>query len=172
MEELVKQYLKPIYGFVFYYAKNRADAEDLTQEVFLRVWKNFKKIDPEKNLKAWLFRIAKNTALDWLKKKKAVPFSNFEDAEGDNPVLDQLTDPAPLPDELFARADLAEQLNAALAKLPENQREVLTLYYLGQLNLPEIAESLKQPLNTIKSRHRRGLIALRQYLTKISDQAL
>lgn len=161
---LTERYLKLVYNFVLSYLGDIPAAEDITQEVFLRVWKNLKKFDRKKSFKTWLYSIAKNAALDWLKKKKAIPLSQFENAEGDNAVLDSLVDESPLPDELLARKDLAQVLVAALDKLTPKHREVLLLYYRDQLNMGEIAEILAELVETIKSRHRRALIALKVHL--------
>ncbi|MBI5220967.1 MAG: RNA polymerase sigma factor [Candidatus Liptonbacteria bacterium] len=164
LEALWGRYLKPIYNFVARYIGSTGDAEDITQDIFLNTWRNLRKFDPQRKFKAWIFTIAKNTALNWIKKKKPALFSEFEDAEGQSGLLDTLADPAPLPDELFARADLAVRLTAAIARLRPNYRAVLLLRYRAQLTLEEIAETLGEPVNTIKSRHHRGLKLLREQL--------
>ncbi|HRY63003.1 MAG TPA: sigma-70 family RNA polymerase sigma factor [Patescibacteria group bacterium] len=161
---LVERYLPKIYHFIYRYVGNATDAEDLTQEVFIRVWKNLKKFDPTKKFKTWLFTIAKNISFDWLKKKKNLNFSDLINSEGDNPLVDNILDPAPLPDELLARADIVIELNAALSQLPARYSQVLELYYHEEFNLREIAEILEVPVDTIKSRHRRALIMLRPLL--------
>lgn len=164
LELLVRRYLKPVYGFVYRYAGGAVDAEDITQEVFVKVWRNMKKFDREKSFKTWIFSIAKNTALDFLKKKKVIMFSEFENEAGENAILETLTDPAPLADELFARADLKATLARALERLSPKYRMALSLYYNNNLNFREIGESLGEPLNTVKSRHRRALAILRSLL--------
>lgn len=164
---LLVRHLKPVYNFIWRYIGDDSTAEDVVQEVFLRVWKNLKKFNRKKSFKTWLYRIAKNAALDWLKKKKAIPLSRFENTEGDNVVLDSLVDDSPLPDELLARQDLVKALSTALDKLTYKHREVLLLYYQNQLTLGEIAEVLAEPMDTVKSRHRRALIALRVHLKEL-----
>lgn len=74
LEILIRRYLKPIYFFVYGYTKDEQKAEDIAQEVFVKIWKNLKKFDKNKNFKTWIFTIAKNTALDYLKKKKSCRF--------------------------------------------------------------------------------------------------
>ena len=69
LEILIGQYLKPIYSFIYRYVGNASEAEDITQEVFVRVWKNLKKFDQNKKFKTWIFGIAKNASIDWLRKK-------------------------------------------------------------------------------------------------------
>lgn len=164
LEQLFNRYLKPIFGFVFRYLNDPAETENITQEVFVKVWANLKKFDTKKKFKTWLYTIAKNTVYDFFKKKKSLPFSNFENTEGDNLLLDNLSDSNPLPDELFAKTDLADQLNKAMAHLPPDARAVIHLYYLEQFTLQEIADSLQESINTIKSRHRRALITLRKIM--------
>ncbi len=90
LEILIQRYLKPVYGFAYRYVGNVQEAEDIAQEVFVKVWKNLKKpalslskgFDPKKgNFKAWIFTIAKNTAFDFLKKKKSLQFSDLQKEE-------------------------------------------------------------------------------------------
>ena len=161
LELLIRQYLKPIYSFVSRYVGNGQEAEDITQEVFVRVWRNLKKFDQNKSFKTWLFSIAKNASLDFLKKKKAIPFSEFDTEEGGNRITDTLADPSPLPLELLEKAGMARMLNEAMEKLSPQYRMVLFLRYNDHFNFREIAESLNEPLNTVKSRHRRALVMLR-----------
>lgn len=165
LELLIGQYLKPIYSFVCRYVGNGQEAEDITQEVFVRVWRNLKKFDQEKSFKTWIFSIAKNASLDHLKKKRAIPFSEFDREDGKNVITDTLVDPLPLSLALLERADMAKMLNVAMENLSPQYRMVLFLRYNDHFNFREIAESMKEPLHTIKSRHRRALIKLKELLT-------
>jgi len=167
LEILIKSYLKPIYSFVYRYVRNEQEAEDITQEVFVKVWRNLKKFDQDKSFKTWIFSIAKNTSIDWLRKKKAIPFSNFENKEGKNILTEKLTDPAPLPNEILERVGIAETLNAAMSQLIPKYRIVLSLRYNNYFTFGEIAESLGEPLHTVKSRYRRALIQLRKLLPNL-----
>lgn len=161
---LIKRYLKPIYSFSYRYIGNARDAEDAAQETFVKMWKNLHKFNPNKNLKTWIFSIAKNTAIDFLKKKKAIPFSEFETEDGGNLIADTLADPSPLPQELLEKAGMAQMLNSAMEKLSPKYRMVLFLRYNDHFNFREIAQSLGEPLNTVKSRHWRALIMLKAML--------
>jgi len=75
---LIKRYLKPIYNFVYRYVSEAASAEDITQETFVKVWKNLNKFDQRKHFKTWIFCLAKNTAIDFLRKKKEIHFLNLK----------------------------------------------------------------------------------------------
>jgi len=140
---------------------DRDAAEDLTQETFVKAWKNLKSFDQKRNFKTWIFTIAKNTAFDWLKKKKEIPFSTFTDEEGES-WLENVADENFLPDEILERSDLAEELEKILEKIPVHYRTILLLHCKEDFSLHEIAEILGEPYNTIKSRHQRGLGRLKK----------
>ncbi len=166
LEVLIKQYLKPIYSFVFRYVGNFQDAEDITQEVFVKVWRNLKKFDQNRSFKTWIFSIAKNASIDWLRKKKTVPFSSFENEEGKNKLIETLADPAPLPSELLERADIAQILTSAMEKLSPKYRMILFLHCNDHFTFREIAEVLEESIDTVKSRYRRALIILKKLLSE------
>lgn len=157
LEILIQQYLKPIYNFAHRYAGNAQDAEDITQDVFVKVWRNLKKFDRQKSFKAWIFTIAKNTSIDALKKRKPALFSEFS-------AIEKIADPSPSPNEIFERKEISQMLNLLINKLPLKYRNVLFLRYNNNLAFQEIAETLNKPINTVKSRHRRALIILKKFL--------
>ena len=150
LEILIHRYLKPIYSFVYRYVNNRQEAEDITQEVFVRVWRNLKKFKRSKSFKTWIFTIAKNSCIDFFRKKKTIPFSEPEDIAGE--------------DKFFERTNINQLLQFAKDKLMPKYQLVLSLYYNQNLNFREISETTGEPLNTIKSRHRRALILLKKSL--------
>jgi RNA polymerase sigma-70 factor (ECF subfamily) len=162
--QLVKKYLKPVYNFLYYFTRDRAVLDDLTQETFIKVWKNLKRFDRKKSFKTWLFMIAKNTAYDYFKKKKTVPFANFRDAGGNN-RLENISDESILPDEILNRKNIAQELEKKLAEIPEHYRMILIMHYKEDFSLAEIAEILSKPYNTIKSCHQRSLKKLKKVLT-------
>lgn len=162
LDILIKRHFRAIYGFVFSYVKNKELAEDITQETFLKVFRNIKKIDKNKSFKSWVYTIAKNTALDYFKKKKSVAFSSFEDATGKNVLMEVLADKAKQPHELAELLEDSSLFLGAIKTLSAKYQQILLMYYYEYLNFREIAEKLQEPINTIKSRHRRGLVLLKQ----------
>jgi RNA polymerase sigma-70 factor, ECF subfamily len=189
-ELLIQRHLKPVYNFVYRYAGNSQDAQDITQDAFVKAWCNLHKFNPQRSrsaislnkkqkspapyrtseassgsgFKTWIFAIAKNTAFDYLKKKKAIPFSRFENQEGRNMLADRIIDPSHLPQELFERTAISRMLSLAIDKLSPRYRAVVLLHHNDELAFREIAQSLKEPVNTVKSRYRRALILLRKSL--------
>lgn len=164
--ELVKKYLKPVYNFLYRLTNDTSNLDDLTQVTFIKTWKNIKKFDRNKSFKTWLFTIAKNTAYDYLKKKKTIPFSNFIDMEGNN-RLENISESEILPDKLLEKADAAKELEEALLKISSQYQIILLMHYKNDFTLAEISEILAISYNTIKSQHQRGLKALRQILSKM-----
>jgi len=164
-ERLLKKHLKPLYNFLYQLTGDSLVAEDLTQITFVKSWKNLRRYDNSKNFKVWIFAIAKNTAYDWFKKKKTIPFSSFIDGEGNN-KLENISDKNILPDEILNRKNIAEELEKKLQELPEHYRLVLTLHYKEDFSLSEISEILKISCNTAKSQHLRGLMKLKKLLEK------
>jgi RNA polymerase sigma-70 factor (ECF subfamily) len=158
---LMKIYLKPIYNFLYQLSGDFSAIDDLTQETFVKVWKNRRRFDEKKSFKTWIFTIAKNTAYDYFKKKKTIPFSRFLDEDGNN-KLENVAEQSILPDEILARKDIAQELEKKLKEIPEKYRLLLTLHYKEDFSLTEISQILKIPYNTIKSNHGRALKALKE----------
>lgn len=164
LEVLIKRYLKPIFSFAYRYTDNVQEAEDISQTVFVKVWQNLKRFDQKKSFKTWIFTIAKNKCIDFLRKKKTVLFSNFENEKRENSFVEKLKDSSPLPDEIFEAHNLKEKLNLAINKLSPKNKAVLILRYNDHFTFKEIAEVLNEPLNTVKSRHNRALVLLRKLI--------
>jgi RNA polymerase sigma-70 factor (ECF subfamily) len=164
IELILKQYLKPVYNFAFRIVRDRSEAEDITQEVFVKIWKNIKKFDPDQNFKTWLFTIARNTTFDWLRKRKDISFSQMGDDE--KKFEETLSSIEPLPDEIFIKKELAKELEEVLSKIRPDFREIILLHYTEDLTFEEISKIVNKPLNTVKSHHLRGLSSLRKMLLK------
>ncbi|MDR3558710.1 MAG: RNA polymerase sigma factor [Candidatus Pacebacteria bacterium] len=159
---LVERYSRDVYGFAFFMAKDKSDAEDITQETFVKVWKNLTKFKPEQRFKSWLLAITRNTTIDYIRKRRHAVFSDFDDDEGSNVLVETLADEERLADEVASLAESAEQTGDAVKKLTDIYRSVIALRYESGLSFEEISAVLKKPVNTVKSQHRRALIALRK----------
>ena len=124
------------FNLAYRMTSDAADAEDLTQEIFLRLFQNMKKYDPARPFAPWFRRVATNTALNWCRGRKSrpIPLDNLEIA----------TDPASTPG-----ADAV--LRKAIRALPEEYRVVVSLRYLEDLSIGEIAEAIGSPTGTVKT---------------------
>jgi len=166
LEILIKRYLKQIYGFIHHYINNDSEAEDIAQEVFFRAWKNIKKFDTKKSFKTWIFTIAKNASIDFLKKKKEVSFSMLNDKKNENSLIENIQDKNPTPIETVKTSNTSEIINFAIKNLSQKYKEVIILYYIEHLNFRQISEILNESIDTVKSRHRRSIIALKELIPK------
>lgn len=166
LEILIQRYLKTVYIFLFRYIGNAKEAEDISQKVFISVWRNLRKFDQSKSLKAWILGIAKNAAIDFFRKKKTIPFSAFEDESGENVLENTMKSEEFLPEEILENKNIKQELERVMGKIPQKYRATLMFYYKDGLNFREIADLLDVPMNTVKSWHRRGLMKLRELLVK------
>lgn len=167
---LVDRHMPMVYKFTYRYVGDVDTANDVVQDVFIKVWKNIRKFDPKKNFKTWLLTITKNTALDSIKKKKAVLFSRIEEGDADLDVfLAPYVGGPDLPDELLQRKQTKAELQRVVQALNPSYRSVLLLRYVEHLKFREIADVLEEPIDTIKSKHRRALIQLRKLLTSTQN---
>lgn len=163
---IIGRHLKLVYNFSYRLTGNAQNSEDISQETFIKIWKNIKKYDPNQELKTWLLAIAKNTAIDWMRKRKDFVFSDFETADGKNLITDFLSDHALLSDKIAIQAEDQKFIGDLLDKLSLADREIISLRYNDSLTFEKIGQILGRPLNTVKNRHRRALIFLRRILNR------
>lgn len=166
---LVERYLGPLFRFLVRMVGDRGIAEDLVQEVFVKAWKRMSSFDMTKSFKTWIFTIAKHTAIDYLRKQKRTwpfVFSFDEGGDGDErSMMETVADPRPLVSVLLEDKERAASLDMALAALSDEGRTVVLLHDGEDMTFQEIADMLKKPMNTVKSRYRRSLEALRTRLS-------
>jgi len=157
---LYDRYSGPVYSLAFRIVRDPSTAEEITQDVFLKFWRQPDRFDPARGAFAsWLLRSAHNRAIDVIRAQRAS--NNAADVEL---ALLEVRDESPLPEE---RAWLREErtlVRDALGQLSENQRTVLELAYFGGFTQWQIAERTREPLGTIKTRTRLALMKLRSIL--------
>jgi len=166
LEELIQRHFRPVFLFAKSYVKTDFEAEDITQETFVKMWKNLKRFDQGKKFTTWLFQIAKNTAIDYLRKHKKIVAAEDLDEERMEIQLQQLVDNNPLPQEIFDQAGFENKLDEIIGKLPDKQRLVVAMHLRDELTFEEISFILGESVNTIKSRYRRALMLVRDNLSK------
>jgi RNA polymerase sigma-70 factor (ECF subfamily) len=165
-KSLINRYISPLYNFTARIT-NKDDAPDIVSETFIKAWKNINRFNEQKaSFKTWIFTIARNTAIDFLRKKRNVLFSNMKNSDEDiNSFEENIPDEQILPDIALQKLQDEEFLNKTLNGLESGYREVLVLHYQEEMTFVEIGKILNKPLNTVKSQHRRALIELRKKLS-------
>jgi len=169
LEILIKRYLPLVYNFSRQFTGDPSKASDIAQETFVKAWKNIKKFDRERNFKPWILAIAKNTALDWLKRREDMPFSSFENEETGYNILETISDNSPSPEVLFGQTETREKMDAAIKELPEKHREIVRMRNEDQLTFKEISKMMKEPLNTVKNRYWRAAQSIKKKLAERID---
>ncbi len=165
LEELLARYQHRLYRYLLRFARDRALADDLFQQTWLRVAQKIRQYDPSRNFDGWLFSVARNLAIDHLRRYR--PESLDEPVPGDpagEPRHARLAARGPSALDRVLERERSERLVTALGSLPWIYREVLTLRFEEEMKLEELAEVLDVPLSTAKTRLRRGLEQLRQIL--------
>ncbi len=156
-EQLVTLFERRIFGFAFRHVSNREDAEDITQDIFIKLYKKLGSYDSTQGFTTWLFTIATNTIYDFLRRKRAKPELLIVD-DPDAPFETKDTHDAYISVE--ARVDVTE----GLAKIKPVYQTVLLLFYRDELSCEEISDVLKIPVGTVKTHLARGRSALKNVL--------
>lgn len=152
-------------GVVLRIQRDRAQAEDILQEVYVNVWRAAQSFDAAQSQPlTWLTSVARNRAIDSLRRAQSQPqlqtnFSRSDDEDSD--VYDTVADDAPGPLDLLSRASDARTLAACMESLSAQQRQSVALAFFDGLSHAEVAQSMRQPLGTVKSWVRRALLSLK-----------
>ena len=179
-QELVNRYGDRVFGLVLRFVGNRAEAEDVAQEVFVTVWKSIETFRAESKLSTWLFRIAANHAKNRIKylSRRSTDRGGLEDApEGALADVPHATSGRGSthahvhgPDAALEAAQRGDALERAIAALDEDQRMVIILRDVEELSYDEICEITGLPEGTVKSRLHRGRLALKELLERSGER--
>jgi len=164
-EALVERHQRLVVGTVARMLGTNSDAEDIAQQVFVRVWKNAKRYEPRAKFTTWLLKITRNLVFNELRRRArhpAVPLQS-ETEEEERPLKDETAVP---PDATLLEHELQEAVDAAIAQLPEAQRMAVILRRYEELSYEEIAEALDQSVSAVKSLLFRARTELRESLKR------
>ena len=159
LADLVERYQQRLVRYLLYLTGRRDYAEDLAQETWIRVLERGSQYNGRQRFEPWLFAIARNLAIDYLRKKPNTVATGSSPNDGDAMLLLPSFDPSPF--EAAARSEDAMRLAGRLQILPPLYREALLLRFQEELSLAEMAQVLGAPTTTVTSRIYRGLAALR-----------
>jgi RNA polymerase sigma-70 factor, ECF subfamily len=174
LDELIVRYQHRLLRYLLYLTGNRELAEDLFQEVWMRVMVRGSQYNGQARFETWLFTIARNLLIDHRRKRTMNSLDELFETGGDDdrPMAFEITDGEPTPFERFVNLEDRERIAAALLELDTLHREVLVLRFHEELSLDEIAKVTKAPLSTVKSRLYRGLAMIRPKLEQTQPQLL
>ena len=156
--ELMKRYRKPVYHMILKMVRNVDDAEDLTIEAFAKAFKNLHKFKKDYTFSTWLFRIATNNSIDFIRKKKLETLSldtSFKDDNGDAVTID-VKDSNLDPQEEAIKSQKIELIRMFVTKLPPKYQKLVRLRYFQEYSYDEIAKELDAPLGTVTAQLHRA----------------
>jgi RNA polymerase sigma-70 factor, ECF subfamily len=157
-EDLYKKYHQDLFNFLFYMVKNREQAEDLVQEVYIKVLRSYKNFEGKSSEKTWLFSIAKHVAIDFFRKQKSWRKRIVEKFDWGTR---QLQDPTPLPEEIAIQNEEIQLMYRCLDKCTIDQRLVIVLRFIQSLSIAETAEALGWTESKVKTTQHRALKVLK-----------
>ena len=177
-EDIVQRYHRRIYNICYRFAGSPDDAQDLTQEVFIKMYRTLNSYDPARGgFMTWVTTITRNLLVDHFRKTKQDRVTDSLDSapsehEDAMPLSEQIEDKAAPPDARVQRREAAETVHHALQKLSPELREAVILRDLQDMDYREIATVLKVPEGTVKSRINRGRVELARLLQRTYRQVM
>lgn len=164
-KQLMKKYHDQIANLIYRIIHNKEQVEDLTQEVFIKAFASLKSFNEEFAFSTWLYKIATNSSIDYIRKKKLSTFSidkpvSMEESE----YTFELPDTTYAPDKHIIQRQRSKLIEAAIQQLPEKYRRVIILRHNEERDYREIAKILKLPIGTVKAHIFRARELLNKYL--------
>ncbi len=163
--DLVDMYKDKVYYICYRTLGNSHDAEELAQDSFVRAYIHIEKYNMNMKFSSWLYRIATNACIDWLRKKKPDYYLDAEIAGTEGLTMySQVAASGELPEGKLETKELQVTVQTAISRLPEKYRTIIILKYIDELSLQEISDIVSLPVGTVKTRIHRGREALRKLL--------
>lgn len=155
---LMKRYKKAVYFMILKMIRDADDAEDLTMEAFAKAFRNLERFKKDYTFSTWLFRIATNNTIDFIRKKKlkTMSLNNTLSDDSGNAVTIDIEDDDNNPQDQFIRSQRIDMVRIFVDKLPAKYRKLVQLRYFDELSYEEIAQELDKPLGTVKAQLHRS----------------
>jgi RNA polymerase sigma-70 factor, ECF subfamily len=146
--EIVERYQSRLFVYIYRLIGNKEEAEDLLQDVFVKVYKNLNSYDTGRKFSSWIYRIAHNETVNYIKRKSLKRFISFDAITSTKDKLDTSSEEEGA-DKAWLRKEVSKEVSDAMKKLPFKYNQVLTLRYYSDQSYEEIAEILGKPVNTV-----------------------
>jgi RNA polymerase sigma-70 factor (ECF subfamily) len=167
-EELFRRSQRRAYNLAYRLTGNMTDAEDVTQDAYLRAWRNFDSYDSTRSFEGWLFRIITNRVIDLRRRQRRVPMYSLDTPiQGDEdgqPLSHEFAAPNSDPEQIVLEPIMEERLQAALMALPADYRAAILMCDVERRSYQEIAEAMGCAIGTVRSRIHRARVMLRKHL--------
>ena len=165
--EIIERYQGKLFAYLYRMIGNRDEAEDLLQDVFIKAYKNLNSFDVDRKFSSWIYRIAHNEAVNYIKRKSLKRFISWEDISSTRDKLESSSSEEGA-DDAWARKEIRQEVSEALKKLPAKYKEVLLLRFFSDKSYEEISEILGRPVNTVGTLINRAKKKLAEEMEKIT----
>jgi RNA polymerase sigma-70 factor (ECF subfamily) len=166
-EQIVRQYWRKVFNVAYKFVGKHDEAEDLTQDIFLKIFKSLDTFDRRANFQTWLISISRNLCIDHYRSVRKERETIDRDVDA-NELSPASVDPGPIA--ALEQRDRVVLLRGALAELPETLRTAVLMRDIQEMSYQEIADKLHLPEGTVKSRINRGRTELARHVKKLGDQ--
>lgn len=158
--ELVTRYKKLVYCVVYKFSKDCEEVSDMSQEVFIKIFRSLGKYNPQFRFSTWVVKVATNVCLDIVRKKKinSVSMDEIENMPGGDTS----------PEDMFLKREKSLAVRKAIDELPEIYRTPIVLYHQKGMSYKEIADTLQKPMSIIKNRIFRARVTLKELLSNVA----
>ena len=168
-EENVQEYYKKILKLSLFYLKNREEAEDIAQDIFVKVYENLDNFRGESDVYTWIYRISINSLNNFLKRKKIVEFISFDSEKkfitsGDD---EENNNPARLREIESEKDDQMRKLNSALEKLSAREKTAFFLFHYENMKQKQIAEVMETSVSAVESLIFKGMKKIKKFLARL-----
>ena len=174
-EHLFRRSQRRAYNLAYRLTGNSADAEDVTQDAYVRAWNNFDSYDADRSFEGWLFRIITNRVIDLRRRQKRVPMYSLDSPihgdEDGQPIAHEFAAPNSDPEQIVVGPVMEERLQNALAALPSDYRTAILLCDVEEHSYQEIADRMRCALGTVRSRIHRARVMLRKRMEATAEPA-
>lgn len=169
-EKLVTLYERKVYATAYRYTGNEHDAMDVSQDVFIRVFRFLNTFNLESSFSTWVYRITVNVCKDYIRKRTARGELPLELTDEDGEYTVEISDTTYDPVEIYEQSELRQEIQEAIDDLPPSYKEIIVLRDLGGLSYEEIAQELRIEIGTVKSRLSRAREKLRKFLLQSGNK--
>lgn len=146
-QEIIDRYHRKLFSYIYRLVRNKEEAEDILQNVFVKAFKNLVSFDTTKKFSPWIYRIAHNEAVNFLKRRSKKHFISWEDMANENKSEARSEEKSPF--DAWITKESGAEVRRAMRMLPDKYREILEMRYFQEKTYAEIGKKIKKPVNTV-----------------------
>ena len=165
-EKIVELYQDKVYGIVYHMLKNKEEAEDIAQEVFIKVYQNMNQFQGKSSFYTWIYRITVNLCFDTLKKDRKMIYLDEKRKTENGEIMVEIPSEEKCQEELYEERELQQKIRKCIDKLEPNQKLMIVLRDIQELSYEEISNVTNQKMGTVKSQINRARLKLKDLLEK------